>query len=246
MTPNKPNTLQQRFGFQDPELTTPAHDAIMIWLDENCQAIIQSIYPAWEESEIEINRSIATRMAQSRLSSLDQEIKKQSAIRDDAERRISKFLDRQKDEYTFEVRRDFESSTTALVKYQASVSVLDKWSSLGDPPEYSAPRVARKIWEPPIMNGSYIIGFIDMKVTALFKTLSPTMGNDIPYWAVISESRDLYFEVKPKVPSLGEVIRQVRMYGPHAKGDFFIVSPDTRFRKQIESQGIGFIEVPSL
>ena len=30
----KAQTMAQRFGFMDPELTTPQHDEIMMWLDE--------------------------------------------------------------------------------------------------------------------------------------------------------------------------------------------------------------------
>ena len=37
----KSQTLQQRFGFQDKDLTTPKHDEIMMWLDENIIYILE-------------------------------------------------------------------------------------------------------------------------------------------------------------------------------------------------------------
>lgn len=100
------------------------------------------------------------------------------------------------------------------------------------------------------MAGSYTVGFIDMSVQ--FEVFSLAMqdhrvlenGEDQPKWTLRAERQWFYLEAKPTVPSLGEVIRQIRMYQSYARGQFFIVSPDTRFRKQIESQGIGFIEVP--
>jgi hypothetical protein len=58
-----------------------------------------------------------------------------------------------------------------------------------------------------------------------------------------------FYEVKPSIPSLGEVIRQVRMYQTYTNreryGEWWIVSPDTRFKEQLESQGIKFLAVPS-
>ena len=52
------------------------------------------------------------------------------------------------------------------------------------------------------------------------------------------------FEVKTTIPSLGDLIRQIRYYQgflPSLHG-FVVVSPDTRLRAQIESQRIGFYE----
>jgi hypothetical protein len=39
----KPNakTLQERMGFTDPDLKTPGHDAIMMWLDEHMSQSLQ-------------------------------------------------------------------------------------------------------------------------------------------------------------------------------------------------------------
>lgn len=38
---NHPNTLAEKFGFKDPDLTTPKHDAIMMWLDKNVLSICE-------------------------------------------------------------------------------------------------------------------------------------------------------------------------------------------------------------
>jgi hypothetical protein len=52
-------------------------------------------------------------------------------------------------------------------------------------------------------------------------------------------------EVKPEIRSLGEVIRQIRMYESHCPdAKFYICCPDPRFKPALESQGIGFIQSP--
>lgn len=47
------NTLQQKFGFNDADMTTPQHDKIMLWLDMNADAILQTIFPPtdWNEQD---------------------------------------------------------------------------------------------------------------------------------------------------------------------------------------------------
>jgi hypothetical protein len=55
------------------------------------------------------------------------------------------------------------------------------------------------------------------------------------------------FEVKPKIPSLGELLRQLRTYQTHqGADDWVVVSPDVRWKGAIESQGFTFWECPPL
>ena len=48
-------------------------------------------------------------------------------------------------------------------------------------------------------------------------------------------------EVKPKIKSFGETLRQINTYRACVKGTFVIYSPDTRFKAAFESQGVKFI-----
>jgi hypothetical protein len=95
--------------------------------------------------------------------------------------------------------------------------------------ELPPPSEIRKIWEFAITGkNGFMIGFIDMMV-------------------VISKpfSQSFCFEVKSVLPSLGELIRQVRMYQTYINNSpFYIVAPDDRYAKQLEQQGIGFIKYP--
>lgn len=60
-----------------------------------------------------------------------------------------------------------------------------------------------------------------------------------------NQYHELYFEIKPVIPSVGELIRQLRMYQSYIdQGSWYVVSPDTRFRTMIEGQNFGFIEAP--
>jgi len=79
-----------------------------------------------------------------------------------------------------------------------------------------------KTWECPIAKNNYLIGFADLRI----------LINGVAF----------YFEVKSTIPSLGEVLRQVRKY-QYATQDvrWFVVSPDTRFKNEIIKQKVGFI-----
>ena len=42
MATPKATTLQKKFGFMDTDLVKPDHDAIMMWLDANMEAVLNS------------------------------------------------------------------------------------------------------------------------------------------------------------------------------------------------------------
>ncbi|MBA3833669.1 MAG: hypothetical protein H0X34_17610 [Chthoniobacterales bacterium] len=47
---NSTATLQQKLGFIDSDLRKPKHDEIMLWADENADAIVQSVFPETEQA----------------------------------------------------------------------------------------------------------------------------------------------------------------------------------------------------
>lgn len=189
----KASTMAQRFGFADPDLTTPAHDSLLMWLSENIEEIIQ-LEAGQMTREIFRHRNGAWRpISQNDLT-------------------------------------------------QQECSEVDK-HPLGETIFH-----VKQIWECPILDRSYTIGFCDMKVIVTREIENGTI--DIDYSGVKvsdrKETADKWMEIKPSIPSVGELIRQLRMYQTYTSGDkWFVVSPDTRFRSQIESQGFGFIEAPS-
>jgi len=66
----------------------------------------------------------------------------------------------------------------------------------------------------------------------------------MPRWLCHGSHHDWAFEVKTVIPSLGELIRQIKMYRAYDKSKFFVVSPDDRFVKVLNEQGIGFLKYP--
>lgn len=109
---------------------------------------------------------------------------------------------------------------------------------------------AKKTWEYPVQRGYdsrnlYTVGFVDMCIK-IYNRLPVLHANNGVHWELEDDYiTSFYIEVKSKIPSLGEVIRQIRLYESYLpKGWFFVVSPDDRFRSAIEDQDIKFIAVP--
>ena len=224
MSEPKAKTLQERFGFADPDLKTPKHDAIMMWLDAEMGNILAGIV---SEPEWRIEPS-----------------------------------------FTYSRQLD-EREQRAEAHREALALRLQIISEVGAPEKPEL--FIRKIWEDPIQevtfyNGrrkAYTIGFCDMMVLwrqpfieCLFD-VEPKFVDGLwrPVWSYKGsrirkpdhslESDTAYFEVKPSIPSAGELIRQLRMYQAYTgNAKWFVVSPDDRFRSIVESQGFGFIQVP--
>lgn len=118
--------------------------------------------------------------------------------------------------------------------------------------ERPVPMLEGRTWEYPIADqkyggSKYIIGFVDMRARYAAPHLSQWTSDNEWHWS--NPSDYLYFEVKTTIPSLGELIRQIRMYQEYIatreRGRFYVVSPDARFKEPLHSQGIGFVHYPS-
>lgn len=91
------------------------------------------------------------------------------------------------------------------------------------------PNLESIIWEHPVKRDNFIIGYIDLLMCR--RTLT---GGD-----------SVAFEVKTKIPSLGEVIRQIQTYRTTERihdRQYVIVCPDDRFAAALKGQGIGFLK----
>lgn len=214
------STLQSRFGFQDKDLTTPRHDEIMLWLDDNVERLIDEAFPPTDEGWDVSSADMYDHLRRS---------------------------------------KHRPAMLAALTPHLPA-----------RPPRRIAAR-----WEAPVMTrGDYMVGFVDMQVTVeapeLFMTDDTAIAldavtakrahEDLPAQALedaipadpfgVSMVRELTvnIEVKTKIPSLGELIRQIRMYqqylGVRDEHRFVVVSPDARFREAIERQGILFWGCP--
>jgi|688.fasta_scaffold86665_4 hypothetical protein len=186
----KVQTMQERFGFQDKELSTPRHDEIMLWLDEWVESNMHTAL-GWDGVDV----------------------------------------------------RDTEGSK------DCRYVTIDK-VKVGPLPDFPPVKVSKKVWEVAIVNKGYTIGFADMAIQYRRPALQFAQDSG-RFWIEEGWDHVVYFEVKPVVPSLGELIRQIRMYQtytniPDYSGSspkWFVVTPDTRFKNQLKAQGIGLIEV---
>lgn len=191
----KAQTLQQKMGFSDPDLTTPKHDQLMLlldkWIDGNMFDLISLSEPV--------------------------------------------------------IRVDGGYAPDTLVD-------VNKFKSMYPNVKLPSAKIikAKKIWEQPILDRSYTIGFADILCVIEHSENGGFYDPRKDKFQVASTTGYIFFEVKPAIPSLGEVIRQIRMYQtytnrlPGGYDRWYIVSPDDRFRDQIESQGIGFIHVENV
>lgn len=223
----KAQTMAQRFGFADPDLTTPKHDAIMMWLDGETTNIANLNNPGWS-IVAQVNYSLSS---------------------------TPSYTPRTPDDIAEKAQRHAEK-----IKPQ----ILAKLAL----PENPLPLI-KNTWELPIVDRTYTIGFCDMYTTWAFPHIVCEfnvvgISNTERAWEIehtweyagssvckptyFDGGNQAFFEIKPSIPSLGEVIRQIRMYQTYTRGlidAWWIVSPDIRFKAQIEAQGIKFLEVPA-
>lgn len=133
---------------------------------------------------------------------------------------------------------------------------LGYWNGLGEtPPVPSEVIEVTTTWEYPIKNQrtNFVIGFVDMAVVCSYNPHLRVVNHDLdedtlPCWQWDYSGYDrFYLEAKTEIRSLGELIRQIRMYQEHMimSYSFYIVTPDCRFASPLESQGIGTIHYPS-
>lgn len=137
-----------------------------------------------------------------------------------------------------------------------------KYENYNMPPLPPKPpiEVVSKEWEYVITNRNRDpVGFIDMAVRFKVPELELISQIGKPTWEIsqFPHQRTVYFEIKSRILSLGEVIRKINMYrayltdrpisqtyGTPLFTPFIIVSPDDRFQKILSEQKIGFIKYP--
>ncbi len=136
-----------------------------------------------------------------------------------------------------------------------------------DLPERRKPRVYKKKWEYTVTSQTFnprtgylsaksVIGFIDMRVDYVYTKLcikgldKKGKFQDYLTWGQTERkyenshnealTRSLMIEVKTKIPSLGELFRQLNTYREYEKSDFLVVCPDDSEEEIIFNQGFRF------
>jgi len=101
--------------------------------------------------------------------------------------------------------------------------------------------VDRKIWEKPIWFGGKC-GFVDLSIECHGVIVQPDgarkiYGDDF----LLAETKIINIEVKTRINSAGELIRQLRRYREATPFRTVVVSLDDRFKEILESQGFWFV-----
>lgn len=250
----KAKTMIEKAGFRDDDLKTPEHDSIMLWLDQNIYEVVNNAFPSvWTETEINYELSDLRsefNKCRSRIEGQISDLKNSIKRIDDAKAKKSS-LNITWNQTFDEDRANFE---TKITEAESKLVKLEEWLQLDSPPVKPKCEVISTHWEYTIVNDrSFVVGFVDMMVRIRRPGLSiqthisnmhpfPTAK---PQWKTGNYSDEIYIEVKSKITSLGELIRQIRFYQSHKKGMYVVVSPDGQFAEVLKSQGIGFVACPS-
>jgi hypothetical protein len=122
-------------------------------------------------------------------------------------------------------------------------------------PSRPAPEITKLTWERPLFSGgTKAIAFIDMCVEMKGHSLKlcSRYGGDKKYefsWEVEPGTWRFLFEVKPTVPSIGQLLRQLKQYRALAResgGRYFVVSPpDERLTEILRREGFYKIDCPN-
>lgn len=251
-----PVTLQQRLGFQDADLCKPWHDQIMTWLGKVAPAMLPAWLgrkTLWQIEIVERLRNNAEKVLLDRINELKELIRTISSTKTEIRNTQSPLI-RELSKYSKDDAR-IEKLASAL----RDLETID----LTPPSKPPVPEMeGAPVWEYPLNSADrggkpHIIGFADMLIRYRLPRVELNLGDlsvqRFPDWQnsggplekpsyIQWTSCQAYFEVKTEIPSLGELMRQLQFYRQYLKGDWFVVSPDTRFKETLAEQGIGFVE----
>ena len=118
------------------------------------------------------------------------------------------------------------------------------------PPKQLPPKTPIKaeeiVWGYQIVtetNSKYTVGSADLMVSyERYSLIYDIKKEKFTTWS--HGMRRIFFEVKTKIPSLGELIRQIRLYQTHVSGKckWVVVSPEMKFEEHLKRQGIDSIK----
>ena len=247
--PNR--TLQSRFGFQDPDLTTPEHDRIVLWLQENAQTAVDWLvkhsplfdpWPSHQKNLAEVAEDLRQRLAEAR-----NYHDKHWSFQNTQDRPLYNWEQQRKDE----ALEHLNKLETALANTEKELKPLR------NPLMPTKETVAQQRAEHPVLSGSYTIGFVDLFIhTNRDETQSIICRSatepPVAQLRMIQRIRHYYLEVKPRIPSFGELTRQLRLYQTYtehasrihgAEAIHVIATPDLRFRQALEKEGFAVLPV---
>lgn len=253
MAQPKARTMIERAGFRDPEASNPNHDAIVMWIEDNIEAILQEVFPyqEWNLNLVKKSRedvSDAVKISKETLyKKLSQVRERDAGIRHSAE--TEKILSDALKIFGGEISnvRSIEE-----IDLETRIAEVSQWDDLGGLPEVPSPKAEGGTWELPINHRGIVAAFIDYSVKALIPRLTLNgaceKGRELksrPSWEIEYDPVKVYFEAKVTIPSQGELFRQLRYYQTYQPGIYVVVSSDDTYAETIRKQGIKFVKCPA-
>lgn len=247
----EPQTLQAKFGFQDSDLKTPKHDEIMMWLDSHIDAVVARLLgyaPEWRWNPkyiVETKERVARGIENRRI-----------ALRDEITRLQGELDSLPENQYYRQTRL-----VNQIQEMRNELQLIpDALPELPEPPCGTLYEITEKTWELPILSGKYTVGFVDMYTRVahdsglyvagcieeqLAGKTTVKLTDGLRWETAFHAATSFAFEVKPTIPSLGELIRQIRFYQIYQeRWTYVVVSADTRWIEQLKSQNIRLVVYP--
>jgi len=268
-------TLQQRLGFQDPELTSPSHDALVLWIGENALSYMAPYAP-------DPLRKLSKYKGLKDEACI-KELEHHSGLIDTYQKTVEdygpseigtypegKYLPadivwtKGQPKYPEAYKTYCERLAETTERYQ---QIRQIHSTDMPVPEIPSSHIDGMKYEFPVSTGhsNFIVGFLDVVATLRYPDLAlegiqldrytknKVLGlekDKAPKLVIEWDEAHFAFEAKTSIKSLGELLRQLNTYKEYFtswwKPQLVVVSSDTRYRDVIISQGFQFWESPSL
>lgn len=280
---NKPATMSQRLGFQDPDLTTPEHDAMVFWTKKYIQKkCYESAKNSTEKAFNERINNIKAEIDKLKKDGLDFDLDKGDTYLDAIGRtkEENELLRSERNKiscsmHSFRVRNlhlnlysnhpeyaelsakdgklhhlikageELEKTLLQLNEIESLENLIIRYGQNKPDLNFTIKDCSKIELEYAIANpkNNFIIGYADIKAISISGTRCGIKNNGLEYYLKRS-STEYYIEVKPRIQSFGELLRQIRTYETiTGKNTWYVACPDTRFKDDLEDEGVKFIQI---
>ncbi len=217
---NRFTTTEKLWKLNDETLSTPEHDEMVLWLlnEEHCKLAIPIINEFFEKNT------------------------EWTSVLGDIYGKIPDFWERIKEKKGIE-------DLVCNISNIDWLKLIDEYHNLQT--EIGVYKDLKILSESPIQtHNQFIVGYWDILIRRRYHNLKSS--NFIRWYGKKDEAdtanhndcRDIFIEIKPKIKSFGETLRQIKtyqLYMPGSKGYTFLFTKDLKFKDAFESQGIGVI-----
>lgn len=242
--------LENTLKIDDGQLKTPIHDKMCMWVNDNYLEIIGNLIVDLPKVSFIWQRSHRIRhICESSTGYYNDKCAKLSTSSSDLDDCMFHFKD-EDDEIFFE---DIKGKTKCDMYKNIKVAYN----------KFKEKQFGREIykfklfWEEPLKNNGYVVGIPDFTITVnienpviqqnkkLFDDTNMFYRDINQYW----DEMKILIEVKPHIKSLGETMRQLKLYRSYLiketqrkkfDNHIILVTLDSKYKKYFEEQNIGY------